>query len=449
MNSIGATITILIALVVFLAPRQWAALAVIAGVCYVTQGQQIYLIGFHFTAIRIIILVGFLRCLLRGDIRRLKLNGIDKAALGYALAELCVYTARERTQVAFVYMLGVTYDVFLSYLLFRCLIATVEDAQTFFRRLAFLIVPFALFMFMESLTGQNIFSSMGGQGWDTAYFREGRVRCVASFRGPHSAGVFGATLAPMFFGLWFAGGWRLASVVGLLASVFITFTSNSSGPLTAFVSSLIGLSFWFVRGDMQLVRRGIVVTLIALHLVMKAPVWFLFSKMSSVLGGDGYTRSLVIDQAVGHFSEWWLLGKSNTIQWMWDDPTLLGEMDLTDQFVGSAMCGGLLGLIFFILVFVRGFSSLGLAMEAVREQSTESVILLWCLGAALFAHLMALFSVGYFDQISVVWWGLVAIISSVTTNALAHASVAPTPDNSETDADSDGVMAEALAKEHV
>jgi hypothetical protein len=35
--------------------------------------------------------------------------------------------------------------------------------------------------------------------------------------------------------------------------------------------------------------------------------------------------------------------------------------------------------------------------------------------AALFAHVVTLFSVTYWDQMHVAWWGLLAIISSVTS----------------------------------
>jgi hypothetical protein len=186
------------------------------------------------------------------------------------------------------------------------------------------------------------------------------------------------------------------------------------------MSGVIGLLFWWFRKDMQTVRRAIAGSLIALHLIMKAPVWFIFMKMSSILGGDGYTRSYVIDQAIRHFSEWWLVGTSNTIRWF--DSEAIGELDLTNQFVGSAMVGGVFTLIFFILIFVRCWRHLGLAMSALGERASETVKFLWCLGAALFAHFMAQFTVGYFDQMHVPWWGLIATISSVTTNVMANAS---------------------------
>ena len=423
MNAAGATITIFLAFVVLVGSRTWAALGIMAGVCYVTQGQQIYVQVFHFTAIRLILLAGIVRCLIRGELKAIKYSSIDGAMIGFMASGLIIYMARERTSEAFVFFLGIIYDTMLAYYVIRSLITSGEDALKFFHRLAFVVFPFAVLMLQESLTHYNAFRFMGGQGWDEGVFREGRIRCVASFRGPHSAGIFGATMAPFFFALWFASRKRLAGTLGLVAAVVITFTSNSSGPLTAFVMGVVGISFWRFRHHMQTIRRVIVVALISCHLMMKAPVWFLFSRMSDILGGDGWNRSMVIDRTVHHFSEWWLLGAKDTLRWMWNNPDLTGEMDLTDQFVGTAVSGGLLTLIFYILIFVRSFGQLGRAIHRVKEHSTETTWLLWSLGAALFAHLMALFSVGYFDQISVWWWGFVAIIASVSTDALKSAPV--------------------------
>ena len=417
MNAIGVSLTIVCAILILFAPRRWAALGVIMAVCYITQGQQINVAGFHFTAIRIALLTGFTRCLLFGEFRAVRFNPMDKALLGYALSMLAIYTLRERTSDAFVYLLGCTYDIVLSYFVFRGLITSLQDAREFFQGMAVLITPLAVLMVMESVTGANVFRVMGGQGWDEAVFREGRARAVASFRGPHTAGIFGATLFPVFAGLWLRPGTRQVATLGLVGAGLIMYSTNSSGPLLAFLSGVLALAFWPLQERMQTVRRWIVFTLVALHLLMKAPVWYLFSKISDLTGGDGWTRSFVLDQAIRHFFEWCVLGTSYTGTWL-GDPDSKGQLDLTDSYVATAATGGLLGLGFFVLLQVRCFRYLGLAMRVTREQAARTDPLLWGLGAALFAHVVGLFSVSYFDQMHVPWWGLLAIISSATVKVL-------------------------------
>ena len=417
MNAVGAILTLTFSLVIFFTPRRLAALGVLASVCYVTQGQQINVAGFHFTAIRIALLVGILRCFLRGEFREVRLNPIDKALLAYALSMLSIVTLRERNSDAFVYLLGCTYDIVLSYFVFRGLIASLQDAVGFFQGAAILILPLAALMMVESVTGSNVFRMMGGQGWEEAAFREGRARAVASFRGPHTAGTFGATLFPVFAGLWLKYRMSPVAICGLAATLVITYATNSSGPLLAFLSGVVALAFWPWKEQMQTVRRGILVTLVALHLLMKAPVWYLFSKMSDLTGGDGWTRSFVLDRAIYYFTDWCLIGTSYTGTWL-GDPTSQGQLDLTDSYVATAATGGLLGLSFFILILVRCFRYLGLAMQLTRERQSQTDGVLWGFGAALFAHVVGLFSVSYFDQMHVPWWGLLAIIASTTSNML-------------------------------
>ena len=424
MNAIGATLTLICVSIVFFGSRRWAALGVILGVCYLTQGQVIDAAGFHFTAIRIALLAGILRSVLFGEFRAVRFNPIDKALLGYAFSMLIIYTLRERTSDALVYQLGCTYDILLSYFVFRSLITSLEEAAEFFQGLAVLIIPLAVLMLIESVTGSNVFRVMGGQGWDEAVFREGRARAVASFRGPHTSGIFGATLFPVFAGLWLRPGTRRVATVGLAGAGLIMYSTNSSGPLLAFLSGVLALIFWPLQERMQAVRRGIVLTLITLHLSMKAPVWYIFSKISDLTGGDGWNRSFVLDRAIYYFTDWCLLGTRYTATWL-GDPTLTGQLDLTDSYVATAAVGGLLGLGYFILLEVRCFRHLGLAMQLKREHAARTDPLLWGMGAALFAHVVGLFSVGYFDQVHVPWWGLLAIISSTTANLLAASPTGP------------------------
>src|SRR5205807_9208175 len=171
---------------------------------------------------------------------------------------------------------------------------------------------------------------------------------------------------------------------------------------------------------MKIVRRGIVVALIGLTIVMKAPVWYLFNKIGTFTGGDSYYRSFLLDTWSRHFTDWWFIGTKNPGAWMpesWNSPE---EVDITSQYIAAGINGGLLALLLFIVIIVRAYRSLGCALAEVRSESGKNEWILWCLGATLFGHLMNFFSVSYFDQMHVVWWGFLGIVSSVTSNILSE-----------------------------
>ena len=414
MTPLGAMLTLLLASLVYFSPRQWAVVGVMLAVCYITQGQQVPVLGFHFTAIRIVLLAGLIRVITRREIHQLRLNNIDRCLIAYAVLSIIIPTIREGTSQIFIYQLGCMYDVVLSYFVFRSLIPTLEDAKTVLSRLAFLIVPLAVCMMLEQVTAKNLFYVFGGVP-EAAWVRDGHVRSMAVFRCPITAGSFGSTLGILYLAFLYCGIHRKAALVGLAASLVITITAGSSGPLLGFAGGLVALAFWALRDRMRAVRWAMLLTLLGLHLIMKAPVWFLMGRISDVVGGGGYYRAELIDQFVNSFSQWWLLGVGDTSDWM-PTGTIFGGADITNQFVAVGINGGLGLLIIYVAFIVKCFQQLGRERKAVEtgfvQPDFQTAFLIWGMGATLFAHILNLISVTYFDQMQVAWYLLIAMISA-------------------------------------
>lgn len=400
---------------VLFASRRTAVVSVMATVCYITLYQRVELAGLDFTALRIVLLIGMVRIIIRGELRDLKLNMIDWLVIAYPTVVTFVAMLRTGNKGELVYQCGVSYDILLSYFIFRILLNNQKDVDGFLDSLAFLIAPLAIFMIVESITGRNLIS--GSRDLAETYVRSGRIRCRGGFLGPITAGIFGATLMPLFVSLFRPPDRHRAAIIGVLSAMAVTYASNSSGPLMAFFSGVIGLLFWPMRQSMRAVQWGVVVMLLLAHLYMKAPVWYIFDRIGDLIGGDGWHRSYLIEQTISHFSDWWLLGTSNTGEWM-PYKMLSGQADITNQYVLSAISGGLAGLILFVLIIVMCFRNLGIALRESRHEFPGSKLFLWCLGSVLFAHVVALFSVTYFDQMHVVWWGFLGMISSATSDVL-------------------------------
>ena len=160
---------------------------------------------------------------------------------------------------------------------------------------------------------------------------------------------------------------------------------------------------------MRLLRAGFIAGLVALHFLMKAPVWFLIARIDLTGGSSGYHRALLIDQCISRFNEWWLLGKGFT-DWGWD------MWDTQNQFVTVATQGGLLPLILFILVFYHSFADIGNSRRKTRTRKQEWHF--WLIGSALFAHITAFFGVNYFDQSRFGLFLILAIVSAASAPVL-------------------------------
>jgi hypothetical protein len=253
---------------------------------------------------------------------------------------------------------------------------------------------------------QNAFGALGGVQ-SVPDVREGKIRSQGVFQHALMAGTFAATLLPLFLMLWKSGKSKAMAAVGLVGSTVMTITSQSSTPLLAYVAGLFGVCLWPIRKKMRIVRWGIVITLIGLALVMKAPVWFVIAHIDLTGGSSGYHRAELVDQFIRHFSEWWLIGTNNTANWGFD------MWDAQNQYVNIGETGGLAAFVFFLIMITRMFKRLGKTRRAVAGNSRQEWMILF-LGIALFAHLTAFFGVNYFDQSKVSWFALLAMICVAT-----------------------------------
>jgi len=390
-------------------PRRDAILPLLLVVCFLTLGQRVVIFSLDFTMLRVMVIFCWLRLILRKEFVGFELNSIDCAIIWWVAWSTFAYSLHWLTIEAVINRFGQAYNTFGLYFGFRLLIRDWDDIKGAMRFLAIVLVPIAFFMLLEKQTGRNVFAVFGGVP-EFTFIRDGSLRSQGPFTHPILAGAFGATAVPLFFALYWQGApYRKWAKVGFFCSTFIAFASASGTPIMSYLFGILGLLAWPLRGHMKTVRRGLVMSILGLQLVMKAPVWFLFDRIDEFTGGSGWHRSYLIDRTVHNFFEWWLIGVKDTAHWGY----LM--MDVTNQYIRYGVDGGLLSLILFIVIIVRCFRSLGLALsESIRENALFKVrILFWALGASLFSHLVTFLATSYFDQIIVSWLLLLAIIATV------------------------------------
>jgi hypothetical protein len=409
LSSLGLAFTLAMSLLLIALPRRLALLPIILTACYMTFGQQIVAGGLHFTILRVLVLVGCVRVVVRGEFHRLTWLRLDTMMIAWVLAGLVTYTILWGSSEALVNRLGLTYDALGLYFIFRFLLRDLNDVKRVGQLFAAALIPLALAMGVEKLTGRDPFCVFGGVP-EVTEVREGVLRCQGPFAHPILAGAFGAACMPLFVGIWLQGkAHRWLASAGAICGMLITLFAGSSGPVATLAAGILGCALWPLRNSMKLVRWGIVALLIVLQVVMKAPVWFVFARFSIFSGSTGWHRSNLIDQTIVHFADWWLLGTKETFSWgVWGG-------DITNQFILQGVRGGLVTMILFICIVVISFSAIGRAVRAMRGKSRRTELLLWTLGAAIFAHVISFMSVSYFDQNIVSWYLLLAIIATVVT----------------------------------
>jgi hypothetical protein len=378
--------------------------------------DQVVIVGpFHFQMLRMLIFVGWIRwgvgasTALRGNF-----NVIDKLVLCFAAVDaIDVVVLWDGSQEAIINRCGAVYTIVGLYFLFRILIRGEKDIIAAIKSLAHISAVIALIMLIEQASGTNPYSWLGGpRAWtrEVVAAREGRLRAMGPFQHPILAGSFGGVTVPLFFGLWAKSTRSVKSaLIGVASASVIVFTSASSTPLMAYMSGVVGLMMWPSRRLMPWMRRCVVVSLVALHLAMKAPVWALIQRVDLAGGSTGYHRYQLLDQFIRRFWEWSLVGVKSTDNWgafMWDH---------ANEYVAVGTTSGLVPLALFIAIIVYAFKFVGRARKRT-EGSRREALFVWALGAAVFANVVAFFGISYYDQTTLVWYCLLSMISAACTN---------------------------------
>ncbi len=416
-NGFGLGLALLMGLLMLFLPRRHALLPAVALICFETMGQRVMIGGLNFTMIRLLLVFGAVRVLCRGEASLRGAAPLDRAILWYVLCSIVAYTLLWKTTDAFVNRLGMAYDALGLFFLFRVLVRDLDDIRAALRHLARCVIVLGACMLVEKSTGHNPFAALGGVEPITVV-RDGTLRCQGPFAHPILAGTFGGAMVPLFLGLKSQGrGDTLLVAGGLAAALAVVVCAGSSGPLVATVVSVLGWWMFALRRHMRLVRRALFATVVVLHLVMQAPVWFLLGRMTVFDGSTGFHRSILIDHTVHHFADWALVGVHSTGDWGYH------MFDVTNTYVVQAVQGGLATLLLFVLVLVRGFSAAGGAVQRWGDGHRDQQRLAWALGCALLFHAVNFVSVFYFDQNIVVWYLVLAMLA--TCSLLPRPSDAP------------------------
>jgi hypothetical protein len=183
----------------------------------------------------------------------------------------------------------------------------------------------------------------------------------------------------------------------------------------AFAAAIVAWCAWPFRNKLRIFRWGVVIAILALHMVMKAPVWMLIARIDLIAGNSGYHRAMLIDQCIRHFWDWWLIGTNAAASWGWD------MWDLSNQFVQEADEGGLITFVCFVLIIAKTFSKIGRARKAVEGQP-EQERFMWLLGVTLVTHCVCFFGITYFDATRIVWFAFLSIVTAATAPILATAT---------------------------
>ena len=419
MNGFGIFFLLCSAIALLTVPRRWAPLPFLVGACYMTLAQKLVLGPFNFSVIRILISIGWVRILSKHELSLGKLTNLDRALLLWGGWSLCCTALHADPTKVLVFHLGVVYNALGFYFLIRAWCRDHDEIVFLIQIIAIMLVPLAIEMALEQLTGSNLFAIFGRVD-ESVTVRGGRFRAQGPFVHAILAGSVAAGCVPLMLGIW--GRKPLAAKIGLGASATMIIASASSGPIMSALFGAFALALWRWRRLTGALRIGAVLAYISLDTVMTRPAYFVISKFDLTGSSTGHYRAALIRSYIAYFNQWWMGGTDNTAKWMpmtlRDDPN---NVDITNQYILQGVYGGLPLMALFMIALGLGFRYAGKLSDLQIEDSVNQRWFAWTLGACLFSHATSFMSVSYFDQSFVFYYLPLAAISSLYARSIVVA----------------------------
>lgn len=402
MNPISLVITVCLCLSILVVPRKYLLLPFIAAACIIPMDQRIIVVEMDFTSLRFCVLAGFIRLFLRGEMRPIQFNHIDKLFFAWLIAGAIIYVLQWQSFDAVINRSGVLFDGVGLYWIFRQSFRNWNDVVNAIQFFAFFAILSAPLFLVERIQQHSPYSILGHS---PAAFHRGRFRCSGPF--PHfiMMGLFWACILPWFYACIKAGFSKSFYWIAIAAALLCVVLSGSSTPLmTVCFAVPLWLLFRYRHYGKQ-ITAGILIMLTCLHLVMNKPVWHLMSRFSFFDGSTGWHRYALFDRFINHASEWFFLGTRSTIHWGW------GMQDVTNQYVLEGVRGGFLTLCLFLALNVMCVVVPG--KGSIRFKNKKLSWLSWGICVSVLAHSVSFWGVSYFGQIIMLLYLTIALAAFV------------------------------------
>jgi hypothetical protein len=399
MNILSICLTAFLSFFLLLAPRRFILLPLIMAASFVPMNQRLVVLGLNFTILRILLVVGILRVIMRGETRVVPWNTFDKLILKWGIIGSLVYIAQQVSFSAVIYKSGVMLDSLGTYWLFRHILYEWEDVFQAIKNFAIFAIVTAPFIALEKYQETSFFSIFGPT---LGQFHRGRYRAAGPF--PHfiMMGCFWASLVPFFYAQIKINKDKTLYLLAILSVLSNVYFSASSTP---FITVIAIIFFWNIYRYRMYGKALFWMTscgLFFLHMIMQAPLWHLMARGAFFSGSTSWYRYFLFDEFVKHTSEWFFLGTKSTAHWG------AGLTDITNQFVLEAVRGGIVTLVVFVIILYCAVKIPG--KFSLDRVTPESQWISWGICVSMLGHFVTFWGVSYFGQINMLLFFTFALV---------------------------------------
>jgi len=313
---------------------------------------------------------------------------------------------------------GYVMDTWCAYLAARFIVTDRTKLISVIKCISIALVPLAILGVVESVTGWQPFAPL----WIySPWFRGGRFLSEGRFGfaravGPFSHAIlFGGGFAmflPLVYYLrcekkeWHTLAYILSGITMLGA-----LSSMSSGPWVMVIVVVFCLIMERHKKFVKPLFILLVVMCLFIGIASNRPFYHVIVSWANPLGGASWHRAKLIDLAIEHFNEWWLIGYGDQDPG-WGPQLGMVRTDVTNEYILNGVRYGILGVIALCAVLAKTFRDLIFTYRKMRQPAMKS--LCWAFGSLLFSITIAWMSVSFFGQLTTLVYCCLGMIGSMT-----------------------------------
>ena len=376
----------------FCAPRKYLIWPVVVIACFISPAQRFAVLGMDFHFLRAITLMLLVRILIFRDLKDVRLGRADLALCGLvAMIVLCTL-ARGGINPAMT-QAGKMIELFCLYFIGRALVRNLDDVRYMLLGVGLLAIPVGISFVVEQYTRYNFFSLFGGIP-EMTVIRDGKLRSQGSFVHPITAGVFWASFAPMFMAQIFAKQRGLLYIwigwVGFIMCCVCAFMTNSSTSIAGILIGLTGWCFYKFRNNLRMIFWIMLICVFIIHMASTRGFHgVIFTRISFISASTGYHRYMLFEGLFNNVQKWFFVGTNNRM-------FNRSFIDVTNQYILTAIDGGIVALFLQLSLIVMAFKAVGRALRASTVKS--DTLLVFGIGVAYLVAVISFTAVSAYGE---------------------------------------------------
>jgi hypothetical protein len=420
MQGVTLTIALVLSILVIMLRPKYALVAYIIGLLWYPAYLAVSIGTIDILVGRFVVAVLLMRCYFNDKIRRKFIwNRLDTLVTLSMVVYIGAYLITQVNPIAQTLegRAGFVMDTWCAYLAARFIVTDRKKLISIIKCISIALVPLAILGIIESATGWQPFAPLwrfspwfkGG-----AFVSEGRFG-LARAVGPFShailfGGVFAMFLPLIYYLRHEKGEW--GSLTYVISGIVLlgALSSMSSGPWVMVIVVIFCLVMEKRRQFIKPLFLFLVFSCISIGIASNRPFYHVIASWANPLGGASWHRAKLIDVAIEHFNEWWMIGYGDKDPG-WGQYFGMGSSDITNEYILNGVRYGILGVIALCAVLAKSFRDLISTYRRLKDPAMRS--LCWVFGSLLFSVAVAWMSVNFFGQLSTLVYCSLGMIGSL------------------------------------